>query len=150
MKRDRVKDIRDRLTRIADQDTRVIAAIDRFADFSVEELGGFLKMPDESFPMHGFKSKREVRLALMGNMPKKDWPAAAQAAHERVGYVIRKEDKAPSGAQHGLIGIPVWLIGDAAPPADKMLVMRRNSRGELEPRELPPVDAEEVGPGTER
>lgn len=126
-KRDRVAELRDRLGRIADQDTRLIVAVNKFADFSEEELKGFLAMPDEAFPMHGFAGKREVRLALMGNAPKKAWPAALQAAHERTGYFIRKEEQSRSPATLNIVVIPSISSTTGQP----MIIKRRDKRGQL-------------------
>lgn len=125
-KRDRVAELRDRLGRIADQDTRLIVAVNRFADFSTQELEGFLAMPEAAFPMHGFKSKREVRLAIMGNLPKKQWPAALQAAHERTGYFIRKEEAQAERGELTVVVLPSIAAGDTP-----MVVKRRDARGQI-------------------
>lgn len=147
-KRDRVQEIRDRLAVIADQDTRIIRAANRFADFSVAELEGLLQMPADKFPMHGFRSKKEVRIALYANVPKKAVPYGLLAAHERTGYFIRKEEPQRAAGMIGLVVLPAPL-----PPApdQAMIVRARDARGQLIDVEaapaLPPEGDDGAAPG---
>ncbi len=82
------------------RDLAVSDAANRFADLpsawedpddaTVKLL---LSLPEEEIRKQGWKSKRELRMAAYGRLPKKEWPASMQAAHERVGMRLRKQEE---------------------------------------------------------
>lgn len=82
------------------RDLAVSDAANRFADLPsyLEDPDDatvklLLALPEEEIQKQGWKSKRELRMAAYGRMPKKLWPASMQAAHERVGMRLRKQEE---------------------------------------------------------
>lgn len=105
-----------RYDKLQERDLDVVAAMNRFAELpmeSEEEARDKLRMllvhgtPDE-LKAQGWKSKKHLRAAIYATMPKKDWPAAMQAAHERVMARVRKQSKTKGGNVFNLnmISIP--------------------------------------------
>lgn len=129
---DRVAQIRQRVERLADSDTRTARVLSRFADYSRDELERFLRFPPEAFPMHGFQTKGDCRTAWYGTFPKKEWPAALQAMAERVAYVMRRE-KPDNGRPINLRVMAINIPARAAIPAasQDVLTFRRTKKGSL-------------------
>lgn len=82
------------------RDLAVSDAANRFADLPTyiedphdEYVAELLKADDAVILAAGWKSRRELRMAAYGRMPKKLWPASMQAAHERVGMRLRKQEE---------------------------------------------------------
>lgn len=48
---------------------------------------------DAQIKLAGWKNRQQLRAAFYGTLPRSQWPAAMQAAHERVGMRLRKQDK---------------------------------------------------------
>jgi hypothetical protein len=94
----RMDKLRERYHRIEQRDIDIVAGMNRFAELpSILEdrqavIEALTAATDEPAKQLGFKTKRELRMALYGTLPKKDWPAAMQAAHERVGMRLRRQD----------------------------------------------------------
>lgn len=95
----RIDKLRERYQRIEARDMDIVAGMNRFADLPSmledrEQVYAALKHEnDDAAKALGFKNKRELRMALYGTLPKKDWPAAMQAAHERMGMRLRKQEE---------------------------------------------------------
>jgi hypothetical protein len=72
----------------------------------------------------GFKDKRELRLAMYGQLPKKDVPFSMMAAHDRMGMRIRRENKAPKGGSFTLN-----MVNIPAPkppgPEDRVVIVQK-------------------------
>lgn len=94
----RMDKLRERYHRIEQRDIDIVAGMNRFSELPSiledrEQVYAALKaVDDEPAKQLGFKNKRELRMALYGCLPKKDWPAAMQAAHERIGMRLRRQD----------------------------------------------------------
>jgi len=95
--------LKDRYEKAQEKDLTIVAAMNRFSEVPTEAEAEERKKlidllvagtPDE-LKAAGWRSRKELRMAIYGTMPKKEWPAAMQAAHERVGMRIRRQDKAP-------------------------------------------------------
>lgn len=131
-----VDKLRRRYEKLQTRDLDTVSALARFSDLDTKledptqaKLQLLLMGPDEAVVAAGWKSKRELRLAYYGTLPKKDWPAAAQAAHERVGMRLRKQTKVANKYQFNLqmVSIPSprrdpdarVVIVAAAEPKDK-------------------------------
>lgn len=100
-KSEAIDKLRERYDKLQKRDLDVVASMNRFAELPsfVEEaarkqLIDVLNVgtDEEIRTLYGFKGKRELRMALYGTLPKKDWPAAMQAAHERVLARQRKQN----------------------------------------------------------
>lgn len=160
--KDKVHLLRERLAKIARQDTSVVIAISNAVvkmtkigvmPSQIEEwLGEEAARPavlgdvvyEEAQPWHGFASKQQAVLALMGTRPKKDWPAAFQSAHERVNTLIgNQEPEAQAAAEQQVIIIPGMVVVKESLPAAK--TFRRLRSGKLrEIKEKEEVEVEEV------
>ena len=101
---DRPKTAVEKLERAYDKlqrrDLAVSDAANRFADLPTyledpddATVKLLLALPEDEIKKQGWKSKRELRMAAYGRMPKKLWPASMQAAHERVGMRLRKQEE---------------------------------------------------------
>jgi hypothetical protein len=80
------------------KDLGIVQAMNRFAELPTEwedpenaHLKLMLTLPEAEIVAAGWKSRKELRMAAYGRMAKKNWPAAMQAAHERVGMRLRKQ-----------------------------------------------------------
>lgn len=149
MARDRVQLIKDRLARIADEDTKLVLAVRKFASLSNDDAKMVLALPPERFPVtvgrSTFGSIEEVRLALHGQRAKKDWPAALQAAHERVMVLMKNAEQDSSIGTLGLLLISVPPT--QAIPGQAVKRFRRLRGGklkELTASDTKPIDVEEV------
>ncbi len=117
---DRVRQIRDRLAKIAMQDTLTIITLNRAMNkmaelgLTSEQIYGYLKAEpalteeERKQPFHGFETRRQATLAAMAGSPKGLWPAGLQAAHDRVNTLLKnQEPEANGGGEQSLIMIPV-------------------------------------------
>jgi hypothetical protein len=111
---DAVEELRAKYEKLQARDLGTVRAINRFADLPSrledpegEQIAAMLSLSDDELKIIGW-TRRELRLAYYGTRPKKDWPAAAQAAHERVGMRIRKQGAVKSASTFNLnvINIP--------------------------------------------
>jgi len=105
-----------RYDKLQEKDIAIVEAMDRFAELPMEQeeverdkmrlllVNGTL----EELRAAGWKNKKQLRSAIYATMPKKDWPAAMQAAHERVMARVRKQGKSKAGNVFNLnmISIP--------------------------------------------
>lgn len=107
--------LRDGYERLQKKDLEVVRAMNRFADLpsrfedpEAKAIGELLAKTDGEIKAAGWNSRRELRMALYGRLPRSQWPAAMQAAHERVGMRIRKQGAQVKKTQFGiaLISIP--------------------------------------------
>lgn len=48
---------------------------------------------DAQIKAAGWRNRQQLRAAFYGTLPRSQWPAAMQAAHERVGMRLRKQEK---------------------------------------------------------
>jgi hypothetical protein len=97
-KSDSVELLRKKYENLQGRDLDVVRTMNRFAELpsgaeaARQDIVDALNHPDDSKCLAlGFKTKRELRIALYGTLPKKDWPASMQSAHERVMARIRKQ-----------------------------------------------------------
>ena len=99
-KSDPVELLRKRYEKLQKTDLEITHLMDRFAELPsfVEETARAELIQllangtdSEIQEKYGFKTKRELRVAMYGTLPKKDWPASMQSAHERVMARIRKQ-----------------------------------------------------------
>lgn len=109
------------------RDLAVSDAANRFADLpsAWEDPGDailktLLMLPEEDVVAAGWRSKRELRMAAYGRLPKKQWPASMQAAHERVGMRIRKQEEK---AQRNVFNLNVVNIPAARRPDERNIVI---------------------------
>lgn len=128
---EKVAGAKRRIQMIAEHDEKVVAAVGRFRDLPMpweEEHAKVLEALATNnmlaIAQLGFKSRRELRLALYGQKPKKDVPYGVIAANERVQARSRLEAKrAPSGK------ILVQMVNIPAPrpitEADAVVVVRK-------------------------
>jgi hypothetical protein len=112
-----VEQLRERYNKLQRSDLNIAQLMDRFAELpsfvektAREELVALLVdgTDEQIHAKYGFKNKKELRIALYGTLPKKDWPASMQAAHERVLARTRKmdRDKTRNVLNVNLINIP--------------------------------------------
>jgi hypothetical protein len=99
-KSDPVELLRKRYEKLQKTDLEITHLMDRFAELPsfVEETARAELIQllangtdAEIQEKYGFRTKRELRVAMYGTLPKKDWPASMQSAHERVMARIRKQ-----------------------------------------------------------
>lgn len=105
-----------RYEKLQDRDLDVVAAMNRFAELPTDQEEAerdkmrelLVNGTPEQLKAAGWKSKKHLRVAIYATMPKKDWPAAMQAAHERVMARVRKQSKSKGGNVFNLnmISIP--------------------------------------------
>jgi hypothetical protein len=101
----RVAGLKRRVAMIEENDARIVVAMNKARDVaSMWEPDDRKKAMDalasptvEAVRALGFKDKRELRVALYGQLPKKEVPFFMMAAHDRVGMRIRRDSKAPTG-----------------------------------------------------
>ena len=116
-KADPVELLRLRYEKLQGKDLEIVRLMDRFAELPsfVEETARaelielLANGSDEAIRQkYGFQGKRELRVAMYGMLPKKDWPASMQSAHERVMARIRKQggEKRRGGVNINIINIP--------------------------------------------
>ena len=109
------------------RDLAVSDSANRFADLPTKwedpldsQIMLLLTLPEEELQAQGWKSKRELRMAAYGRLPKKEWPASMQAAHERVGMRIRKQEEK---AQRNVFNLNVVQIPAARRPDERNVVV---------------------------
>ena len=104
--------LRQKYEALQKKDLEIVRAMDRFAELPIgaedpEAIARLLAMTDLELADHGW-TRRELRMAIYATLPRARWPAAMQAAHERVGMRIRRQDRQPSKMQFNLnmVNIP--------------------------------------------
>ena len=109
------------------RDLAVSDAANRFADLPTRwedpldsHVMLLLTMSDADIIAAGWRSRRELRMAAYGRLPKKEWPASMQAAHERVGMRIRKQEEK---AQRNVFNLNVVNIPAARRPDERNVVV---------------------------
>lgn len=109
--------LRARYEKLQRDDLEITRLMDRFAELpsgaeeaARQELFDMLANGTDADVQakYGFKTKRELRIAMYGTLPKKDWPASMQSAHERVMARIRKQtgEKRRGTVNVNIINIP--------------------------------------------
>lgn len=97
------------------RDLDIVDGMNRFAEIPTiaepearEQMVALLTKTDAEIKAAGWKNRRELRAAFYGTLPRSKWPAAMQAAHERVGMRLRKQDKSANRQTFNLnvINIP--------------------------------------------
>ena len=130
-----VEILREGFERLQKKDLKVVEAMNRFADLPTRHedpdgkvVAALFAMTDEELVAAGWKSRRELRMAVYAKLPKSQWPASMQAAHERVGMRIRKQaDKSANPTFNlNVINIPAPRAADPS----KII--------EVQPEEKPP------------
>ena len=98
--------LRARYDKLQKRDLSVVDGMNRFAELpsfveevARQELIAILNTGTDAEieAKYGFKNKKDLRVAMYGTLPKKDWPAAMQAAHERV--LARQRKQSNTGAK---------------------------------------------------
>lgn len=124
----RIAGLKRRVEMIAENDARIVAAMNRARDVAStwepedrEKAIAALAYPTvEKVREMGFRDKRELRVALYGQLPKKEIPFFMMAAHDRVGMRIRRDNKAPSG---NTFNLNMVTIPAPKPPDDARVVI---------------------------
>lgn len=94
------------------RDAQDVDSLNKYADYSMEELMVLQDAPIESLKEKGL-SRRAIRIALMGYMSSKNVPYAVKALHERTLARIRRVDDA-----EGLVKLG-FAIGQLPPRAPR-------------------------------
>lgn len=94
------------------EDAQDVAALNKYADYSQEELEVLVEAPIEDLKAKGL-SRRALRIALMGLQNSKNVPYAVKALHERTLARIRRTDDA-----EGLVRLG-FAIGQLPPRAPR-------------------------------
>jgi hypothetical protein len=112
VRRDAVDALRQGYERLQKGDLAVVKAMNRFAELPLTGEGAIgpealLAMGDVELAERGW-TRKDLRMAIYGTLPRSRWPAAMQAAHERVGMRLRKQDRTPAKMQFNLnmVNIP--------------------------------------------
>lgn len=90
-----------RYEKVQRRDLDIVDGMNRFAEIPTE----LEELPREQMKLllaagtdaqikgAGWRSRQQLRAAFYGTLPRSKWPAAMQAAHERVGMRLRKQEK---------------------------------------------------------
>jgi hypothetical protein len=97
----RVDLLQKRYQKLQVRDLDIVDGMNRFAEIPTEgeaaaraSLEALLVAgSDEQIRIAGWKNRQQLRAAFYGTLPRSRWPAAMQAAHERVGMCLRKLEK---------------------------------------------------------
>lgn len=128
-KTDPVELLRARYEKLQEKDLSIVRTMDRFAELPsfVEETARaelielLATGSDEAIRQkYGFKDKKELRVALYGTLPKKDWPAAMQAAHERV---LARQRKQTADKRQNVLNVNVINIPAPRPPGPETKII---------------------------
>lgn len=138
---DRIAELKSRVAGILLRDAKKLQAAGKGDFFSEEEMDAFLAMPDLAFPMIQkgvtFKNRAELQLARNAARSKKDVSASLQASMDRImGFTkgnLLDDKKSPTiNVQRMYVAIPQPPVAGQLPEQrENVIVMRRNSRGEL-------------------
>ena len=149
----RLQQLLDRVVKIVDQDTRMVVEINRamkrMADLGLtslhvramldaEPVDG-LVLHDTGF--HGFESRRQAGYAALAGLPKKEWPAALQACHERVTAYIRNQEPESAGSDEAAIVMMPIVVMDQK-PVKRFRRMRSGKIKEIGAAADDPIDVE--------
>lgn len=128
----RIAGLKRRVEMIAENDARIVAGMNRARDVASmwepadrERAMEALQHPTvEKVREMGFQDKRELRLALYGQLPKKEVPFFIMAAHDRVGMRIRRDNKAPSGSSFTLNMVTIPAPKPPGPEERVVIIQR--------------------------
>jgi hypothetical protein len=130
--------LRDAIFGFISKDIDVMSDVAGLSEMDTKDMAALLALPASAFPYktdegYVFRSKKHVRLALAGTLPKKEWPAGLQAAHERVVGITKllaPKDDRPVSVTNNLVMIPAQR--QEALPDEQRLRMRRGPDGKLQ------------------
>jgi hypothetical protein len=135
-KKDRMDLLQKRYERVLVRDLDIVDGMNRFAEIPTEiepisraSLEALLSGgSDAQIKAAGWKNRQQLRAAFYGALPRSKWPGAMQAAHERVGMRLRKQDKAANRQTFNLnvITIPAPR---APGPEDKVVIVEVKDKG---------------------
>ena len=123
-----------RYDKVMHRDLDIVDGMNRFAEIPTaaepeerEKMVGLLLKTDAEIRAAGWKNRRELRAAFYGTLPRSKWPAAMQAAHERVGMRLRKQEK---GSQRQTFNLNVITIPAPQRPTEdqKVVVIETKER----------------------
>jgi hypothetical protein len=106
------KKVQDIFARHALKDARDVDSMNKYADYSADELQELVQAPIEMLKEKGL-SRRAARIALYALLPSKEVPFAVKALHERSLARIRRVDDA-----QGLVALG-FAIGQLPPRAPR-------------------------------
>jgi hypothetical protein len=122
-------DLKRRIDLIEQNDFKLVHGMNRFSELASkwepgeqERLVNLLQNgTKEELQAAGWKTRKDLRLAIYGTLPRSQIPYALQAAHERVGMRIRKEGASKRGGGPTIL---LNLPGPQAPrPEDKVIIV---------------------------
>lgn len=129
----KAEDPADRLARryekVQLRDLDIVDGMNRYADIPTpaepeerQKVLELLNASDAEIKRAGWKNRKELRAAIYGTLPRSKWPAAMQAAHERVGMRLRKQDRK---ASQNKFNVNIINIPAAQPPTaeEKVVVV---------------------------
>jgi hypothetical protein len=97
-----VEAVRIGYKKLEKRDLGIVKAMNRFAELPTrredpdgKRFAELFALSDEDLAKEGWESRKELRMAYYGTLPKSQWPASMQSAHERVGMRLRKQAQAP-------------------------------------------------------
>jgi hypothetical protein len=114
-KESRVDLLQKRYDKLQLRDLDIVDGMNRFAEIPTpaepeehKKMLELLASSDATIERAGWKNRRQLRAAFYGTLPRSKWPAAMQAAHERVGMRLRRQDKSANRQTFNLnvINIP--------------------------------------------
>lgn len=140
---DRIAEVKGLVARILYRDAKKIMAAGKGDFFSITEMDAYLAMPDSTFPLIAkgvtFKNRAELQVARNAADCKKEISASLQASLDRIEAFAKgnllDDKKAPTiNVQRMYVAIPRPPVsGELPEQRENVVVMRRNSRGELSP-----------------
>lgn len=115
--------LQKRYDKVMHRDLDIVDGMNRFAEIPTEleeipreQMKLLLAAgTDAQIKAAGWRNRRELRAAFYGTLPRSKWPAAMQAAHERVGMRLRKQEK---GSQRQTFNLNVITIPAPQRPVD--------------------------------
>lgn len=134
-KADRMDLLQRRYERLQARDLDIVDGMNRFAEIPTEAEAVpraalealLLAGSDEQIKRAGWKNRQQLRAAFYGTLPRSRWPAAMQAAHERVGMRLRRQEK---GASRQTFNLNVITIPAPRAPAahEKVVVIETDEK----------------------
>lgn len=120
--------LQKRYDRVQQRDLEIVEGMNRFAEIPTEAEAApraslealLIAGTEEQIKAAGWRNRAQLRAAFYGTLPRSRWPAAMQAAHERVGMRLRKQDRGASRQTFNLniISIPA----PQRPTADEKVI----------------------------
>ena len=127
----RLQELSDALAVIKAKDEEIVMGMNRFADvpsvFEPEQRQKYVELLNTA-PLAlirdvGFSTREELRLALLGSLPKSEAPVAMQSAHERTGMRIRKDGSGKSGTTVNLNMVTIPAPRPTG-PEDRIIIVQ--------------------------